>query len=204
MKQDVVASLRAAVVALLAFTILCGIGYPLLVLGLGQAMFPHQANGSLVADHGRVVGSELIGQPFTHPGYFWSRPSAVGPVPYNAMTSSGTNAGPTDGHGKPNPALHDAVAARIAALRAADPGNTAPVPVDLVTASASGLDPHISPAAAYYQAARVARVRGLPLGEVRALVETHTEGRTFGLLGEPRVEVVALNRALDARTGPPR
>lgn len=204
MKQDVIASLRAAIVALLAFTVLTGIVYPLLVLGIGQSIFPHQANGSLIEDRGRVAGSELIGQAFTHPGYFWSRPSALGPFPYNAMNSTGTNNGPTDAHGKPNPALHDAVAERIKALRDADPGNTAPVPVDLVTSSASGLDPHISPAAAYYQAARVARIRDLPLVEVKVLVEAHTEGRTFGILGEARVNVLALNRALDARSGPPR
>ena len=204
MKEDVLASLRAAIVALLAFTALCGIVYPLVVLGIGQGLFPRQANGSLIEDHGRVAGSELIGQPFTDPAYFWSRPSALGPFPYNAMNSTGTNAGPSDGHGKPNPVLHDAVAARIEALRDADPGNTAPIPVDLVTSSASGLDPHISPAAAYYQASRVARVRHLPPAEVRALVDAHTEARTLGILGEARVNVLALNRALDARTGPPR
>jgi len=204
MKQDLLASLRAAIVALLAFTVLTGIVYPLLVLGIGQTIFPRQANGSLIEDHGHVVGSELIGQPFTHPAYFWSRPSALGPFPYNAMSSTGTNFGPSNGHGKPNPALHDAVADRVKALREADPGNTDPVPVDLVTSSASGLDPHITPAAAYYQAGRVARARNLTLTDVRALVEAHVEGRTFGILGEPRVNVVAINRALDARTGPPR
>ena len=204
MKQDLLASLRAAVVALLAFTVLTGVVYPLLVLGIGQTIFPRQANGSLIDDHGRVVGSELIGQAFTHPTYFWSRPSAIGPFPYSAMNSTGTNYGPSDGHGKPNPALHDAVADRIKALREADPGNTDPVPVDLVTSSASGLDPHITPAAAYYQAPRIARARNLPLADVRALVDAHVEGRTFGILGEPRVNVVAVNRALDARTGPTR
>jgi K+-transporting ATPase ATPase C chain len=204
MKQDVLASLRAAIVSLLAFTVLCGIVYPLLVLGIGQSIFPRQANGSLIEERGRIVGSELIGQPFTHPGYFWSRPSALGPFPYNAMNSTGTNYGPTDGHGKPNPALHDAVADRIKALRDADPDNTAAVPVDLVTSSASGLDPHISPAAAYYQAGRVARVRDLALADVKALVEANTETRTLEILGEARVNVLALNRALDARTGPPR
>lgn len=188
MKQDLLASLRAAACALLAFTVLTGIVYPLVVLGIGQAAFAHQANGA----------PELIGQPFTHPGYVWSRPSAIGPFPYNAMTSTGTN------YGQGSPALREAVTARIEALKAADPGNRAPVPVDLVTASASGLDPHISPAAAYYQAARVARVRGIPEEQVRALIAEHTEPRTFGILGEPRVNVVALDRALDARTGPPR
>lgn len=204
MKQDVLASMRAAIVSLLAFTVLCGIVYPLLVLGIGQAIFPHQANGSLIDDHGRVAGSEMIGQPFTHPGYFWSRPSALGPFPYNAMSSTATNLGPTDGHGKPNPVLRDAVAERIKALRDADPGNAAAVPIDLVTSSASGLDPHISPAAAYYQAGRVARLRSLPLSDVKVLVEANTETRTFGILGESRVNVLFLNRALDARTGPPR
>lgn len=188
MKQDLLASLRAAVVALLAFTVLTGILYPLLVYGIGQAAFPHQANGA----------PGLIGQAFTHPAYFWSRPSALTPFPYNAMSSTGTNLAPA------NPALHDQVAQRIDALRAADPGNTAPVPADLVTASGSGLDPHITPAAAYYQAGRVAKARHLPVEEVRTLIAEHTEGRTFGILGEPRVDVVALNSALDARTGPPR
>jgi K+-transporting ATPase ATPase C chain len=204
MKQDLLASLRAAAVALLAFTVLTGILYPLLVLGIGQGLFPHQANGSLVEDHGHVAGSELIGQEFTHPGYFWSRPSALTPFQYNAMNSTGTNLGPSDGHGKPNPALHDAIADRVKALRAADPTNTDPVPADLVTSSASGLDPHITPAAAFYQAARVARIRRLSVDEVHALIETHIEGRTLGILGEPRVNVLAINRALDSRTGPPR
>ena len=204
MKQDLLASLRAAIVALFAFTLLTGIVYPLLVLGVGQSMFPHQANGSLIEDHGRVAGSDLIGQSFTDPRYFWGRPSALGPFPYNAMNSTGTNYGPTDGHGKPNPALRDAVAKRIEALRDADPGNTAPVPVDLVTSSASGLDPHISPAAAYYQAPRVARARNLPMADVKALVDAHCEGRTFGILGEARVNVLALNRALDALKDPRR
>lgn len=188
MKQDLVASLRAAVVALLAFTVLTGLVYPLLVMGIGKVAFPHQAAGA----------PELVGQPFTAPGYFWSRPSALGPFPYNAMNSTGTNYGPN------NPALHDAVAARVKALRDADPTNLAPVPIDLVTSSASGLDPHISPAAAAYQAGRVARARGLPLDDVEALIAAHTQGRTFGVLGEPRVDVVALNRALDARSAPPR
>ena len=197
MKQDLLASLRAAVVALIAFTVLTGILYPLLVMGIGKVAFAHQANGSLIEDHGKVVGSELIGQSFTHPAYFWGRPSALGPFPYNAMNSTGTN------YGEFNPALHDAIAARIKALRDADPGNTAPVPADLATSSASGLDPHITPAAAYYQAARVARVRHLSVDDVRALIADHTEDRTLGILGEPRVNVLALNRSLDARTGPP-
>jgi potassium-transporting ATPase KdpC subunit len=188
MKQDLLASLRAAVVALLAFTVLTGIVYPLVVMGIGQAAFAHQANGA----------PELIGQPFTEPKYFWSRPSALGPFPYNAMNSTGTNLG------QANPALHEAIAARVKALHDADPGNSAPVPVDLVTSSASGLDPHISPEAAYYQAGRVAKARGLPVETVRTLIAEGTEGRTLGILGEPRVNVVALNRALDAKTGPPR
>lgn len=185
MKQDLFASLRAAVVALLAFTVLTGIAYPLVVMGIARAGFPHQASGA----------PELVGHTFTHPGYLWGRPSATG---YDAMTSSGTNLGQS------HPALRDAVIARIAALRAAAPGDLRPVPVDLVTSSASGLDPHISPAAADYQAARVARARGLAEEEVRAVIDAHTEGRTFGILGEPRVDVAGVNRALDARTGAPR
>jgi len=183
MKQDLLASLRAAIVALLAFTVLTGVIYPLVVMGIGKAAFAHRANGA----------PELVGQAFTDPKYFWSRPSAAS---YNAMTSTGTNYGPA------NPALHEAVAARVKALREADPGNQTPVPIDLVTASASGLDPHISPAAAEFQAGRVARLRGLPVDRVRALIAEATAGRTLGFLGEPRVDVTALNRALDA--GPPR
>jgi len=198
MKQDLLSSLRAAVVSLVAFSVLTGIVYPLLVLGIAQAAFPHQANGSLIVDHGAVAGSELIGQDITHPGYFWSRPSALGPFPYNAMSSTGTNLG------EANPALREAISARIRAIQAADPGNTAPVPADLVTSSASGLDPHISPEAAAYQAARVARVRGVSLDAVRAIIAAHVEDRTFGVLGEPRVNVVMLDRALDARFGVPR
>lgn len=183
--------IRPAVVSLLLLTLLTGLIYPVVVTGLGAAFFPRQAGGSLLRAGDRVVGSALIGQAFSGPQYFWSRPSATGPVPYNGALSSGSNLGPS------NPALHQAVAERIAALRAADPGNLAPVPVDLVTASGSGLDPHITPAAAEYQAARVARVRGLALDAVRALVARHTEGRQFGLLGEPRVNVLRLNLALD-------
>lgn len=191
MKQDVLASLRAAIVSLLAFTVLTGIIYPAIVYGVGQVAFSRQANGD----------PSLVGQAFTNPAYFWGRPSAVGPFPYNAMTSSGANQGMGGANASQplNPALRDAVAARVEALRAADPGNTEKVPADLVTASASGLDPHITPAGAYYQAGRVARLRGMPIEDVRALIEKHTEGRTFGVLGEPRVNVVALNRALDAR-----
>lgn len=183
--------LRPALSLFVLLTLVTGLVYPLAVTGAAQVLFPHQANGSLVTVNGQVVGSELIGQPFSQPGHFWSRPSATGPDAYNAAASGGSNLGPL------NPALADAVKARIEALRAADPGNTAPVPVDLVTASASGLDPHISRAAADYQAARVARARGLPLAQVQALVVTHTEGQVLGFLGEPRVNVLRLNLALD-------
>jgi K+-transporting ATPase ATPase C chain len=187
------AHLRPAIVLTLALTVLTGLVYPLIVTGAAQILFPRQANGSLIVQDGTIVGSSLIGQPFDDPGYFWSRPSATSPYPYNAAASSGSNLGPT------NPALAEAVKARIAALRTADPGNPAPVPVDLVTASGSGLDPHISPAGAFYQVGRVARARKLDESAVRGLVERHIEGRQLGLLGEPRVNVLALNRALDAR-----
>jgi K+-transporting ATPase ATPase C chain len=194
---DLLSSLRPALVLLAAFTLLTGIAYPALVTGAAQVAFPHQASGSPVTEGGRVVGSSLVGQAFTDPGYFWGRPSAVGPFPYNAMTSSGSNQGPL------HPALAEAVAARIAALHSADPGNAAPVPVDLVTASGSGLDPDVSPAAAYYQVARVARHRGRPAAAIRALVDRHVEERTLGVLGDRRVNVLALNLALDALAGPP-
>jgi K+-transporting ATPase ATPase C chain len=184
--------LRAALVSLLAFTVITGVAYPLLVTGIAQVAFPFRANGSLIVKDGKIVGSELIGQPFDDPKYFWSRPSATSPVPYNAAASSGSNLSPT------NPALVTAVQERVAALRAADPGNDAPVPVDLVTASGSGLDPHISPAAAQYQVARVARARKVDPQAVRALVARETEGRWLGILGEPRVNVLRLNLALDA------
>jgi len=187
------ASLVRPAAALLAlFTLLTGLLYPLLVTGIAQAIMPAQANGSLIREGDRIVGSALIGQPFDARRYFWSRPSATGPHPYNAGASSGSNQGPL------NPAFKDAVIARIAALHAADPSNAAAIPVDLVTASGSGLDPHITPAAASYQVARVARERGLPVEKVQSLVDAHVEGRTFGLLGEPRVNVLLLNRALDA------
>ncbi|MBK7715169.1 MAG: potassium-transporting ATPase subunit KdpC [Gemmatimonadetes bacterium] len=189
--------LRPAVVSLLLLTLLTGVLYPVAVTGIGAALFPHQAAGSQLRAGDRVVGSALLGQPFSGPQYFWPRPSATGPVPYNGALSSGSNLGPS------NPALHQAVADRIAALRAADPDNLAPVPVDLVTASASGLDPHITPAAAEFQAARVARSRGLPVDSVRALVARYTEGRQFGILGEPRVHVLRLNLALDGVTAAP-
>ncbi|HEX8111114.1 MAG TPA: potassium-transporting ATPase subunit KdpC [Kofleriaceae bacterium] len=199
-------TLRPAIVSLLAFTALCGFVYPLVMDGIAAVAFPHQATGSLIHDKdGRVVGSELIGQPFDNPAYFWSRLTAE--ASYDASNSTGTNLGPTsfvDAHGHlgPNTALARSARDRIAALRAADPGNTQPVPVDLVTSSGSGLDPHISPAAAYYQAGRVARLRGQPEAAVRQLVDDHVEGRTLGVLGEPRVNVLLLNRALDDRFGP--
>jgi K+-transporting ATPase ATPase C chain len=184
--------IRPAIVLLALFTLLTGVIYPLAVTGLAQVIFPTQANGSLIRQDGRIVGSALIGQPFDDPRYFWGRLSATGPFPYNAAASSGSNLGPS------NPALVEAVQARIAALKSADPGNTAPPPVDLVTASGSGLDPHISVAAALYQAPRVARARNLDPETVDRLVGEHTEGRQFGILGEPRVNVLRLNLALDA------
>ena len=183
--------LRPAVISFLLLSLLTGIVYPLLVTGISQLTMPRKANGSLIMQVGKPVGSSLIGQSFSDPKYFWSRPSATGPMPYNPTASSGSNQGPT------NPALMDAVKARIQALRDADPGNVQPVPVDLVTASASGLDPHISPAAAEYQLERVARVRKLDPDALRKLVADHTEGRQFGILGEPRVNVLELNLALD-------
>lgn len=185
-------SIRTAALMLLTFTVLTGVVYPLLVTGIAQGLMPGPANGSLFVRDGKPVGSALIGQPFSSPKYFWGRPSATGPFPYNAAASGGSNLGPT------NPALAEALRARIAALRAADPGNASPVPVDLVTASASGLDPHISPAAAQFQVARVARARALPEEQVRRLVAQNTEQRQLGVLGEPRVNVLRLNLALDA------
>jgi K+-transporting ATPase ATPase C chain len=186
------AQLKNAALMLIALSVLTGIVYPLVVTGIAQAAFSNQANGSLIERDGKAVGSALIGQPFSDPKYFWSRPSATGPVPYNAGASSGSNQGPL------HPALAEAVKARIEALQQADPDNQTPVPVDLITASSSGLDPHISPAAAEYQAARVARTRGLSADQVRGLVAEHTEGRQLGFLGEPRVNVLKLNLALDA------
>jgi K+-transporting ATPase ATPase C chain len=168
-----------------------GVLYPLVVWGIAQTAFHDAANGSLIERDGKVLASKLIGQPFDDPGYFWSRPSATSPQPYNGAASSGSNLGPR------NPALAEAVAARVKALRDADPGNAVPIPVDLVTTSASGLDPHIGVAAAEYQIARVARVRGMATDAVRKLVQDNTQERTFGILGEPRVNVVALNLALE-------
>lgn len=189
--------IRPALSLFILLTIITGLIYPLAVTGIGQALFPAQAAGSLIQRDGKVIGSRLIGQNFTDPKYFWGRPSATGPYPYNAAASSGSNLGPL------NPALHDAVAGRVKALREADPGNSAPVPVDLVTTSASGLDPQISPAAAAYQAARVARVRGLKLDAVQTLVAQHTEDRQWGVFGEPRVKVLELNLALDGLQSKP-
>ena len=184
--------LRPTLVMFAILTVLTGVVYPLVVTGVAQVAFSEQAKGSLVTRNGVVVGSSLIGQSFSEPGQFWSRPSATSSMPDNAASSGGSNLGPN------NPALKDAVAARIAALRAADPGNNAPVPVDLVTASASGLDPHITPAAANYQVPRIARIRGIPAAQVQQLVAQNTEGPTWGFLGEARVNVLALNMALDA------
>jgi K+-transporting ATPase ATPase C chain len=185
--------LRPAAIVLALLSLVTGAAYPLVVTGVAQVLFPVQANGSLIVRDGKAVGSSLIGQPFDDPKYFWGRPSATAPHAYNAGASTGSNLGPL------NPSLHEAAKARIEALRAADPGNAAPVPVDLVTASGSGLDPHLSPAAAFYQVRRIARARGLDEGAVRQLVVDHTEGRQLGILGEPRVNVLRLNLALDAR-----
>ncbi|HXP01030.1 MAG TPA: potassium-transporting ATPase subunit KdpC [Luteibacter sp.] len=184
--------LRNGIVLLLLMTAVTGIAYPVVVGGISALIFPHQAAGSLIERDGKPVGSALIGQAFTAPRYFWGRPSATSPAAYNAASSSGSNLGPT------NPALADAAKQRLAALHAADPGNAAPVPVELVAASGSGLDPEISPAAAKYQVGRVARARGIDPAAVQALVEANTEGRQFGVLGEPRVNVLRLNLALDA------
>jgi potassium-transporting ATPase KdpC subunit len=173
--------------ALIVFTVITGVAYPLIVTGIAKVAFNDHANGSLIVKDGKVLGSRLIGQPFSDPKYFWSRPSATSPQPYNGASSSGSNQGPT------NPALKDAVVERIKAL-----GGRTPVPVDLVTASGSGLDPHISPAAAEYQIARIAKTRNMDESKLRALVEQHTEGRQLGILGEPRVNVLELNLALDA------
>jgi K+-transporting ATPase ATPase C chain len=185
------AEIRPALALLLVFTVITGVVYPLAITGVAYFVFPRQAHGSLIVRDGVVVGSSWIGQPFSEPRYFWGRLSATSP-PYNASASSGSNLGPL------NPALLDAARARIEALRAADPEETGPVPVDLVTASGSGLDPHISPAAAEYQAARVARARGFSLDQVHRLIASHTSDRFLSLIGEPVVNVLELNLALDA------
>ena len=183
--------LRPAISLFVLLTVVTGLLYPAVVTAISGLVFPDQASGSLVRRDGQVVGSTLIGQSFSDPKHFWSRPSATSPMPNNAANSGGSNQGPL------NPALVDAVKGRVEALRKADPGNTAPIPVDLVTASASGLDPHLSVAAAEYQVARVARARGLAPDAVRAAIARHTAGRQLGLLGEPRVNVLALNLDLD-------
>lgn len=182
---------RPAIVLFAALTLICCVFYPYLITGISQAAFPQQANGSIVKRNGQLVGSILIGQAFTSPKYFWGRPSATNPKPNDATSSVGSNLGPT------NPAQLDAVKGRVDASKAADPGNTAPIPVDLVTASASGLDPEISIAAAYYQAPRVARERKLTVEQVRGLIDQYKQSRHFGFFGEPRVNVLALNLALD-------
>ena len=189
-------TLRPALVLFGLLTLLTGVFYPLLVTGIAQWLFPRQANGSVLERAGQPGGSALIGQPFSAPGYFWGRLSATADFPYNAAASGGANLGPY------HPALRATAQARLTELRQADPDNPAPVPLDLLTASGSGLDPHISPAAAEYQAARVARVRGLTLETVQQLIAEATEDRTCGLLGEPRVNVLQLNLALDALTQP--
>lgn len=183
--------LRPAISLFIVLTAITGVVYPLASTGLARGLFPHQAAGSLIEQDGKAIGSTLIGQSFTDPGHFWGRPSATSPQANNASASSGANQGPS------NPALSDAVKGRIDSLKAADPDNGLPIPADLVTASASGLDPHISPAAARYQIKRVAMARKLSVGQVTALVEKYTEGRQFGVLGEPRVNVLTLNLALD-------
>jgi K+-transporting ATPase ATPase C chain len=185
--------LRPVLMVFLLLTIVTGIVYPLLVTGVAQLVFPEKANGSLIRREGGYTGSELIGQPFDDPKYFWGRLSATPDFPYNAASSSGSNLGPS------NPALVEAVKARLETLRKADPGNQSSVPIDLVTSSGSGLDPHISPAAAFYQVSRVAHGRGLPEDEVRRLVDQFTDSRQWGFLGEPRVNVLRLNLALDRK-----
>jgi K+-transporting ATPase ATPase C chain len=183
---------RTAALQLIVFTVLTGVLYPVFVTVISQILFSHAANGSILEVNGKKLGSELIGQPFDDPKYFWSRPSATGSVAYNGLASGGSNLAPT------NPALVDAVRARVAKLKAADQGNNAPVPIDLVTASGSGLDPHISPAAAEYQAARVARIRGLSDDHIREAIQRHTQAPTLGILGQPRVNVLQLNLDLDS------
>ncbi len=191
MKQLLKQSIRPAAILFLLLSIITGVAYPLATTALGKWLLPTQASGSLIEKDGKLIGSSLIGQNFTEPKYFWGRPSATGPYPNNAAASSGSNQGPL------NPALAEAVKSRVNALKIADPDNILPVPVDLVTTSASGLDPDISPAAAEYQVLRVAKARNLSAEQVRQLVAQHTEGRQLGVLGEPRVNVLALNLALE-------
>ena len=193
-----VRQIRPAFMMLLLFTIITGVIYPLAITGIAQVIFPRQANGSILYVNGKPVGSELIGQQFDDPKYFWGRLSDTGDFPYNAFNSQTLTGSSGSNYGPLNPALVKAAQARIDALKAADPSNTAPIPVDLVTASGSGLDPNISLAAAYYQVHRVARARGLADAEVRAVVDKYTQGRQFFILGEPRVNVLELNLALDA------
>ena len=192
-----ISQLRTAFFMLLIFTVITGVIYPLVVTGIAQVAFPHQANGSLIVIDGKVYGSELIGQQFDAPKYFWGRPSATGTFPFNAFNAENLTASSGSNYGPLNPALLDRVQGRVDALKAADPDNIAPIPVDLVTASGSGLDPHISVAAALYQVQRVAQARGLSEEVVKALVDKYTEGRQFGFLGEPRVNVLLLNLDLD-------
>jgi K+-transporting ATPase ATPase C chain len=189
--REILKQLYPAVAALILFTVICGLVYPLVITGVAQMIFPHEANGSILTQNGHPAGSELIGQPFSDQGHFWGRPSATSPFPYNSAASSGSNLAPT------NPDLTTAVSERVRALKEADPGNNQPIPIDLVTSSGSGLDPHISPEAAEYQVPRVARVRRLPVEEVQRLVREYTEDSTWGILGEPRVNVLRLNQALD-------
>jgi K+-transporting ATPase ATPase C chain len=184
-------NIRPAIITLILFTILTGLFYPLAVTGIAQIVFPHNANGSLIEKDGKAIGSELIGQPFSDPKYFWSRLSATGPFPYNAGASSGSNYGPL------NPAYLEAIQKRVLDLKAADSVNTRLVPVDLVTTSGSGLDPHISVAAALYQVDRVSKNRKIHIEQIRTLIDRYTEGRTLGFIGEPRVNVLKLNLALD-------
>ncbi len=191
LKKTILQSLRPALILFVVLATITGLVYPLLTTAVGQILLPQKANGSLIEQNGKVIGSALIGQNFTAPQYFWGRPSATGPYPNNAAASSASNQGPL------NPALAEAVKSRIAALKFADPANTQAVPVDLVTASASGLDPHISPAAANYQISRVAKARGLSAEIVQKIVDKNTENRQWGVLGEPRVNVLMLNIALD-------
>jgi len=190
-KDAIKQTIRPAALLFVVLTVITGMVYPLATTGVGQWLMPKQANGSLIQKDGKLIGSTLIGQNFTEPKYFWGRPSATGPYPNNSVASSGSNQGPL------NPALADAVKGRVAALKSTDPENTLPVPVDLVTTSASGLDPHISPAAANYQINRVAKARGVSNETVQAMVDDNTEGRQWGILGEPRVNVLLLNIALD-------